>query len=401
MKQEIPPAAREVLAHKAVAGEHPSADLLNGFVEQALPGAERELVTLHLAGCAECREVVFLAGAAAEEQHRAPEIASSPRRFAWPSWKWLAPAFAAMALVTGVVVERMQTTPPAQHDASPTVAMNSPSVSPAIDRDELKANVPQPSTPPSEARPAQAKKSKDETRQSRDLSLSAEAAAGKNGEAAHVASLPPPRRSTVDTTSAAQPMASATQTAEVTNEPAPPPQAKSAAPTNAASMQKSADAIAPLGAPAAATPAKPVLAGAAPKDSGSGGGIGGGSVVGGSLARQKALSAPHWRISDDGHLERSAASGDWTRVLADQPVTFRTVAVIGGEVWAGGSDGALFHSTDGGNQWSRIPLIDGGRAEHGAVNSIRFATLSEGRVTTEDGATWSTTNGGKTWSKQY
>jgi len=118
-------------------------------------------------------------------------------------------------------------------------------------------------------------------------------------------------------------------------------------------------------------------------------------------SRAFAPSAGRWRITADGHLERSSGYGDWTRVIADQPATFRTVAVIGSDVWAGGSDGILFHSGDGGNQWSQIALLAAdGQTERAAIVAIRFDTSSEGRVTTEDGASWTTSDGGKTWSRQ-
>ena len=41
-------------------GQHPDADQLNAFVEHALPAHEREQTLAHLAGCAECREIVAL-----------------------------------------------------------------------------------------------------------------------------------------------------------------------------------------------------------------------------------------------------------------------------------------------------------------------------------------------------
>jgi hypothetical protein len=41
--------------------QHPDADQLNAFVEKALPEHERLATLAHLAGCAECRNIVFLA----------------------------------------------------------------------------------------------------------------------------------------------------------------------------------------------------------------------------------------------------------------------------------------------------------------------------------------------------
>jgi hypothetical protein len=44
---------------------HPDAELLNGFVEQELRGAEREQVVVHLASCGRCRQIVYLSQDAA------------------------------------------------------------------------------------------------------------------------------------------------------------------------------------------------------------------------------------------------------------------------------------------------------------------------------------------------
>jgi hypothetical protein len=47
---------------------HPDADSLNAFVERLLPEAERARLVAHMADCARCREVVYLAQAAAGEE---------------------------------------------------------------------------------------------------------------------------------------------------------------------------------------------------------------------------------------------------------------------------------------------------------------------------------------------
>ncbi len=64
---ELPRSVREALARQTAADEHPSADLLNGFVEHALAADENARVTTHLSACADCREIVFLASSAVEE----------------------------------------------------------------------------------------------------------------------------------------------------------------------------------------------------------------------------------------------------------------------------------------------------------------------------------------------
>ncbi|MGA2688385.1 MAG: YCF48-related protein, partial [Candidatus Korobacteraceae bacterium] len=107
----------------------------------------------------------------------------------------------------------------------------------------------------------------------------------------------------------------------------------------------------------------------------------------------------HWRITDEGHLERSPAGDNWTQVLADQPIRFRAVAVVGNDVWAGGNNGALFHSVDGGGHWAQAVLSADGHPETGAVVSINFDTVSQGSVRTETGSTWTTSDRGQSWNK--
>ena len=55
-------------------------ELLNAFVEQALTEAEKQQVTLHLASCADCREVVFLASSALAEELELALVAPAPPR---------------------------------------------------------------------------------------------------------------------------------------------------------------------------------------------------------------------------------------------------------------------------------------------------------------------------------
>ena len=84
-------------------GLHPDADQLAAFAEQALPLHEREQTLAHLAECADCRQIVFLAQAAAPEEvaQTAPATARRP----WFSgWNLLWPAVAALAGIVGLSI---------------------------------------------------------------------------------------------------------------------------------------------------------------------------------------------------------------------------------------------------------------------------------------------------------
>ena len=107
-----------------------------------------------------------------------------------------------------------------------------------------------------------------------------------------------------------------------------------------------------------------------------------------------------WRVTSDGHLEHSTSSGTWTPVLADQPAKFHAVSVVGDNVWAGGSGGVLFHSSDGGQTWNKNQLSAPANVETGTIVSIRFSDAQHGVVTTDAGARWNTSDGGATWTKE-
>ena len=73
MNQEIPKLLRNALARQAVGDVHPSPDVLTSFMERTLAPMESEVVTHHLAQCAECREIVFLASETVEDEARHEE----------------------------------------------------------------------------------------------------------------------------------------------------------------------------------------------------------------------------------------------------------------------------------------------------------------------------------------
>jgi hypothetical protein len=81
-------------------GLHPDADQLAAFAEQALPANEREQTLAHLAVCGDCRQIVFLAQAAAPEEV-AQIVPATTRRPWFSGWNLLWPAVAALAGIVG------------------------------------------------------------------------------------------------------------------------------------------------------------------------------------------------------------------------------------------------------------------------------------------------------------
>jgi hypothetical protein len=107
---------------------HPDAESLNAFIEQALGAAERAQVLSHLAGCGRCRQVVFMAQAAAEEEMPAVVAASRGARESRPwfaNWRWTwVPAAALAASVALAVTFNLWTggLRPKRTDAPPETA---------------------------------------------------------------------------------------------------------------------------------------------------------------------------------------------------------------------------------------------------------------------------------------
>jgi len=79
---------------------------------------------------------------------------------------------------------------------------------------------------------------------------------------------------------------------------------------------------------------------------------------------------------------------------------FRAVAASGLEVWAGGSAGMLFHTSDGGGIWIRVSPSSGGTILTGDIVNIQFFDTQHGRVTTSTPELWTTSDAGQSWQKQ-
>lgn len=119
-------------------------------------------------------------------------------------------------------------------------------------------------------------------------------------------------------------------------------------------------------------------------------------------SRRARLSA-YWSISAAGRIERSQAEGGpWSELHVDDSAKFQAVSAEGNDVWAGGSGGALYHSTDGGAHWTRVKIgpnqTDDQTAVMDDIVSLRFSDSEHGEVVTEAHERWITADGGAHWS---
>jgi hypothetical protein len=389
MNHDLPKPLRNALASQPPADAHPSPDMLAAFVERALPPVENEVVTHHLVQCADCREVVFLASAAAEEvlvegelvaaaaaaRHgmpARPKYVAAPASSATPAaiprssgtmrLRWLVPVAAVVLLVVGVLFVQLPRF--GRHQvASLTVASNRPAVASA----EGQQNATSPVSPQ-----ATTKAAAPEPLEKSAPPRTAPARAGK---------------ALVHTTLAGN----AKDQAPVAPEAGPAPQ-----PTGS----QAADVIA--GMTSGLVPAIRPQSSFAESESGEARGLqkSGPALYGKPQMAMRAsgVPKPRWRVGPEGHLERSVAPEEWGRVLADQPVAFRAVAVVGNSVWAGGDGGTLFHSFDRGEHWSKVTLATNSSVGTGAIVSIRFDDSQHGVIVTSGGTNWVTSDGGVTWT---
>jgi photosystem II stability/assembly factor-like uncharacterized protein len=75
---------------------------------------------------------------------------------------------------------------------------------------------------------------------------------------------------------------------------------------------------------------------------------------------------------------------------------------MGREVWAGGSGGALYHSSDGGAIWKRVNLSSGGSPTTETIVVIisSMRDLEHITVRTVSGEQWTTEDGGQHWQRE-
>ena len=102
-----------------------------------------------------------------------------------------------------------------------------------------------------------------------------------------------------------------------------------------------------------------------------------------------------WRIVQ-GKLLKSSDMSNWMEGYpVSEGIDFTVVRSAGPDVWAGGSNAALIHSSDSGASWQRIVL---GAAATGAITSIEISGNRKGiQVTSSSGQSWASQDRGRTW----
>jgi photosystem II stability/assembly factor-like uncharacterized protein len=81
-------------------------------------------------------------------------------------------------------------------------------------------------------------------------------------------------------------------------------------------------------------------------------------------------------------------------------IVFRAVSAAGADVWAGGVSGVLYHSSDGGESWTRVVPAAAGVTLTGDIITVEFTDPQNGKLTTSHPETWTTADAGQSWQKQ-
>jgi hypothetical protein len=386
--QKLPQIVLQRLQRRPADRTHPDADVLTGFAEQVLSGHERNRVIEHLSRCGECRDVAAMA---LPEEITAPAIVV-PRRtwFGLPVLRWGALA-AAIAIVASVGVLELGRRPQEKMIASSRLRSSDPEIAQPL-RAEA-GGVPAYQEParqyPAYQEPARQSKAQIGNPSGQNLP------AVKAGFTPLTGDAPP-------------------QPAERVNHPLGTTELPNALPAssplgsngnllpmpgrNSTEVVTDRDAISSHDVEAA-NPDK-LTAPSAPLQ---------------MATSLMAKALPRWTIAA-GTLQRSFDGGKtWEKVNCDasgdtkndrKPETkeaepnFSVVAANGLEVWAGGPNAALYHSSDGGNRWVRVVPSSHGAALTGNISSIHFFDAQTGEIISSSSELWFTGDGGQTWQRR-
>jgi hypothetical protein len=127
-------------------------------------------------------------------------------------------------------------------------------------------------------------------------------------------------------------------------------------------------------------------------------------VMAGTQSQKYQQSAPDTKQLEVQSQAESKTLSKTRAVSAAAPAVsvpiFRAISAAGLEVWAGGSAGELYHSVDGGQQWTRVVLSASGVLLTSDIISIAFPDSQHGQITTSTQEFWFTIDGGQTWQKR-
>jgi len=378
---EMPYIVRSRLARKSSKySAHPDANLLAAFAERSLLERERAAVMAHLLECADCRECVALASATEEEQTVVAARGSSIGLGEWfREWRWILSSATACCVVASALL----------HYGEPPAGVISVSVSSkhaeAQIVDALK------STPAAQVRLTLVRKKKVDAPPVNKTQPLALITAKKDVAEADVIIQPQsaqPRPETALTVRRlAAPQAEAISSfVEPEHEAATPrQQTPSARAAKRFGVQAALAGRAPGFAPRIRGPEPTNLR----------------PVAASARLLWTINASPDTAGNLRGVVERSKDAGQsWEAVPLSERASFRSVATYGSDVWAGGSEGTLFHSADAGAHWTEIRIADENGGITGEIVRIAVRGPNQVAVTIASGAVWTSVDNGKHWARE-
>jgi hypothetical protein len=413
---QVPKIVTQRLQATAKAGAHPDPNLLTALVEKSLTERERVQVLAHMAQCADCRDIVA-ASLPEFERLRVAAAAAAPARSGWLSGsvlRWGA-AVACMVVVGAAVslyrranigeaprkysaVAEKVAPPPAGLTAQQPQAATRDAGARAPTEEKLAA-----SAAPTSADLA-TPRAKEEGAFSKQLGRQAPA------KSRTLAASPEPLRT--DTELPAQLAAAvppATKPAE-SDKRADYPRAQVEVSSATATDQLADKSSGSIEVAQAAGKAKDSEFRARAAATGA---IGGGAMANRKVAHPESaqdegqfsyannLVLPRWTLSADGTLQRSLDAGKtWQTIHVPGNVTFRALAAVGAEIWVGGAQGALYHSSDAGGHWLQVKPVTDGKPLTADIIGVEFTDARSGKLTTAGGEIWTTTDAGQTWQSK-
>jgi len=430
----IPNFVRDRLKAQPSASDHPDANVLTAFSEHALMDPERARVLAHLAQCADCRDVLALALPPVEAQAAVSSPAPSNSWLRGPVLRWA--SLAACVVVVAAAAFLLQNKPPAAtHSevdvmipAAPQPAAPKEETAAKADKASLQAELKPVPSPENEARNGELaanKFSRPNHTQLKDLDTSKAtgnvAAAEPHAHDALNRQVPAPfpgsnlRRDATVAEAAPQAApaiggsvsAHGQASAAMARMAVAPSQSATAAnpgpPAASEAMEVTSGAVAlSANAPAPASPGKAKAGSAAQRQAA--------DAAGGRLAKKELAdtdtkisvlaAGSRWALSSQGQLQRSSDDGNtWEPVPVVENVTFRALSAFGNNLWVGGLAGMLYHSSDAGTHWTQVRPASNGVALTGDIVGLRFADPQHGQLSTSTNETWITTDAGRTWLK--
>jgi hypothetical protein len=374
---------------KAVAdGPHPDPNLLAAFTENALPDAARTQLLQHLGGCADCREILYLAMPDSAVAQKA--LSLRPNRLSVFAWRWgAAAASVAIIAVLFVTGRHKMAAPGGEHWAVVAPAAPAP------------AQIVADKAPPEfdQLRAAQ-DEGRSETRPARKAVPEPKHMTAKPktelefDSSDQVRMVPPAAQNVLKDEDAGfkgkvvsnSPVATGRRAAEQTAQDLKRDDRKL---TEA--VEVSAGAVSVSEDKQTGTEIQSQNAAALPRAPQSSG----------YQAKALSLAPLQWRLSERGAVQRSVDSGrTWRNIIIAGQSVFRVVSAMGAEVWAGGRAGVLYHSADSGANWAQIEPAASGRKLTADITHIQFADALNGTVSTSNGEVWATTDGGRNWQRK-